>query len=75
MTLVKDGKATFIQGELLQCSRMGFLIVDRDWAQFLVKGKVGIYSQEKGWESVDRKLIRENFKSKGNQDWVKATPA
>lgn len=48
MTLFKDGKANFIQGELPQCRSTGFVIVQRDWAQPRIQGKVGIFSQGAG---------------------------
>ena len=41
----KDDKANFIQGELLQCSHTGFVIVERDWAELGIQGKEGIFSQ------------------------------
>lgn len=40
-------------------------IEERDWVQLWIQDKVGIYSQGSGKESVDRQLLKENIKSKG----------
>lgn len=67
MTLVKDGKNSFIKEGLLQQAvfqKEGEK--GREWGEgkrliklnYTQEGQVRIYSQGAGWESVERKLLK-----------------
>ena len=62
MTLDRDGKAGFIQGEYHKsprdhCSRI--LLRVSDYTQFQIQHRqVGISSHRAGWESLNGKLLR-----------------
>lgn len=55
MTLVKDDKADFIQGKLVQ---WGFVVGQRNRTQ-LQQGQLGIYNQGARRQSLGGKLLRD----------------